>query len=99
MAIIVEEEKTSTGIISFLGWTSLIAIVVVAAYYAFLTPAPTVVVAPPPSLQSLASISGADLNANNILQGSQFQSLQQRVPPPSATGPAGVGRSNPFVAP
>jgi hypothetical protein len=99
MAIIVEEEKTSSGIISFLGWASIIAILLVAAYYAFFGPVPTVVVAPPPGLQNLASISSADLNPQGIVQGSQFQSLKQHVPPPSATGPAGVGRSNPFVAP
>ncbi len=99
MAIIVEEEKTSSGIISFLGWASIIAILLVAAYYAFLTPAPVVVVAPPPGLNNLLSISSADLNPNSILQGAQFQSLKQHVPPPSATGPAGVGRTNPFVSP
>ncbi len=99
MAIIVEEEKTSSGIISFLGWASIIAILAVAAYYGFLAPAPLVVVAPPADLNNLLSISSAGLNANSILQGAEFQSLAQHVPEPSATGPAGVGRTNPFVAP
>ena len=99
MAIIVEEEKTSTGIISFLGWASIAVILIVAAYYAFLAPPSTVVITPPADLQNLLSISGSNVSSQAITQGAAFQSLQQHVPPPNPAGPGGVGRPNPFVAP
>jgi hypothetical protein len=99
MAIIIEEERTSRGIISFLGWTSIVAILLIAAYYAFFAPPPTVIVMPPADSKNLLSISIASLDAQDIVQGGAFQSLKQHVPLPSPTGPAGVGRANPFVAP
>lgn len=98
MAIIVEEEKTSTGIISFLGWASIAAIFLAAAYYVFFTAPPTVVITPPANLQTFVSISGANLNPQDILQDKSFQTLKQYVPPPVPTGPGLVGRANPFVS-
>src|SRR5258708_3111739 len=97
MAIIIEEEKTSAGIISFLGWASIAAILLAAAYYVFLVTPPVTVVIPPASLQNILSVSSANLNPENLLSSPSFMVLKQHVQAPVPTGPGNVGRSNPFV--
>ncbi|MDE2019193.1 MAG: hypothetical protein KGJ13_02470 [Patescibacteria group bacterium] len=99
MAIIIEEEKTSSNIISFLGWISVIVILVVAVYYIFLITPPVAIIAPPGNLQAILSVSGQTQNPQDILGNTVYQSLKQYVPAPTPTGPGAVGRPNPFVSP
>jgi hypothetical protein len=75
----------------------IIAIIIVAAYYIFFASPASVIIVPSGSLQNIAPISQVNLNAQNVLNSQQFQSLQQYVATSSA--PAPVGRTNPFVSP
>jgi len=99
MAIIIEEEKKSQGVISLLGWISVLIMLVAAAYYLFFTPPPVVIATTPSNLKVLVSIAGSNISPATVLQSPTFQSLKQNVAPPSPTGPAAIGRDNPFVSP
>ena len=99
MAIIIEEEKKKSGILNVLGWLVVLAIVLAAGYYLFFVTPPPAIIAPSAGLKNLGSLSQVNLNVQDIVNSAQFQALKQYVPLPTSTGPAPVGRANPFVSP
>jgi hypothetical protein len=99
MAIIVEEEKKSSGILTVLGWIVIIGIVIVTVYYVFFVIPPSAIILPSGNLQTINSVSPSNLDPQSVIGSSEFQALKQYVASPVATGPAGVGRMNPFLAP
>ena len=99
MAIIVEEDKNRSGATSLLGSAAILIIILIAAYYIFFASvAPSTILAPT-NFGNIAAISQVHFNAATVIQSQNFQSLKQYVAEPSSTGPAAVGRNNPFIAP
>jgi len=99
MAIIVEEEKKIGSIVRIVGWLAVLVILGVAIYYLFFVAPPSAAVPTPVGLSNLTSLSKVNIASGSVAQTQQFLSLQQYIPSPSAQGPAGVGRTNPFLAP
>jgi hypothetical protein len=99
MAILIEEEKKSSSISALLGWVIVAGMILASVYYVFFAPAPTVVVPPPPNYAAIAPMAQINLNPSGLLSSQGFQALKTYVAEPSSTGPAAVGRPNPFIAP
>jgi len=99
MAILVEEEKKSSGVLALLGWLVVIGIIFASVYYVFFVVPPSAVILPTGNLKNISSVSQLNVNPQDVLGSGEFQSLKQYVAPPVATGPAAVGRPNPFLAP
>lgn len=99
MAIIVEEEKNKSNITSLLGWFVILIVVAAAAYYLFFAvPAPTVIT-PPAGFENIVPITQISFNPQSVVSSSAFTSLVQTIPEPTSTGPAAIGRPDPFIAP
>ncbi|HVO28538.1 MAG TPA: hypothetical protein VMT81_00965 [Candidatus Paceibacterota bacterium] len=99
MAIVIEEEKKNSNIAPFIGWFVILGILAVAAYYIFLAPPPAAVVSPPPQLADITALTQIGSSQVNVVSSTQFQSLRQYITEPTSTGPAPIGRTNPFVSP
>jgi predicted permease len=99
MAIVIEEEKKSSNALAFLGWIVVIAVIIAAIYYIFFVEPPTAVIAPTGTLQNIGSLPATEVNPQDVINSDEFQALQQYIAEPTSTGPAPVGRPNPFVAP
>lgn len=98
MAILVEEEKSNSNLISLIGWAGLFIIVVVAAYYIFFAAPQLVIIPPSGGLSEIAPIANLNLNPGQVTSSTLFQSLQSPIPPLNPAVPA-PGRSNPFLSP
>jgi len=99
MAIVIEEEKKSSNLLAILGWIVVLGIVVLAVYYIFFVEPPSAVILPTGTLQSVGSLPVASVNPEDVVNNAEFQALQQYVSEPTSTGPAPVGRQDPFIAP
>jgi hypothetical protein len=100
MAIVIEEaQKDRTNLWRFLAWFGVFIVIAAAVYYIFFAAPELVVVTPSGNFNAIAPIANISLDPSSVLQNQAFQSLQSTVPPPSPSGPAAVGRSNPFIAP
>ncbi|HEX4104209.1 MAG TPA: hypothetical protein VHZ04_01890 [Candidatus Paceibacterota bacterium] len=101
MAIIIEEEKNNTrGLAQAAGWLVMLIVLGAAAYYLFFAPAGTSTVTPPASFSEIASLTQLSVSPQAVLQSPQFTSLKSpSFPLPAPSGPAAVGRPNPFIAP
>jgi hypothetical protein len=99
MAIVIEEEKKNSNTLAVFGWLVVIAIIVAAVYYIFFVTPPPTIIAPSGVLGTIGSISSSTANPQDVVNSAEFQALQQYVAEPSSTGPAPVGRQNPFLAP
>ena len=100
MAIIVEEDKNKVNVVRLLGWVAIFIVIGISVYYVFFAAPDLVTITPPPGFATIEPISQVSLQPSDVLNNATFQSLQQptfALPTPS--GPAGVGRSNPFVSP
>ena len=100
MAIIVEEEKSSIGLVRVAGWAVFVIVVCVATYYIFFAAPETVIIPPPADFQAISSVAQFTLQPTDVLQNPTFQTLKApSFPLPTPTGPAALGRPNPFVLP
>jgi hypothetical protein len=99
MAIVIEEEKKSSNIFSFLGWLVVLAIIAVAIYFIFFVEPPSAIILPTGTLESVSSLPINGVNPQDVVNNEEFQALQQYVAEPTSTGPITHGRSNPFIAP
>ena|ERR1700722_13005911 len=99
MAIIVEEEKNRSNFASVIGWVVLLGIILVAVYYILFAPPAAVVVTPPVNFASVTAITQLNFNPTSVTSSTSFEALQQYVSEPTSTGPAAVGRTDPFLAP
>jgi hypothetical protein len=100
MAIVIEEDKSkSQNSVSFLGLIIIVVILAVAAYFIFfVNPEPTPVT-PPAGLDNIDSLSQVQIDPATVANNPSFQALKQYIPEPTSTGPASVGRTDPFIAP
>ena len=96
MAIIVEEERPGIKITSVLMWLTVLAVVASIVYYIFFAQPQIVDIAVPAEFQNINNLSAIDLNPEEVIGSSAFQSLKQYVTPPQ---PGNTGRINPFVPP
>ena len=101
MAIIVEEERGNRiDIVRIAGWGVILIVLGAAIYYIFFAAPQLVTISPPPGYSSIAPISGLSIQPENVLNGAAYQALKQpNFPLPTPSGPAPVGRLNPFIAP
>ena len=102
MAIIVDEEKKPTHIFAILMWLSFLAIAIVAVYYIFFAAPQTEVLPISGGLSAIAPLAGDSVSQpQDIIKTAAFQAILQgtTIQPPSSTGPAAVGRPNPFLSP
>jgi hypothetical protein len=99
MAIIIEEEKKTSGILTVLGWLAIFAIIIAAVYFIFFVSPQAAIIVPSANLKNIGPISQVNLNAQDIVNSAEFQSLKQYISPTSTFGNVSVGRSNPFVSP
>ena len=98
MAIVVEEEKRkSPGIATPLGWIVVLAIIGLGSYYIFFAPAPAVIVTPPANFAVIQPIAQINFDPASVLNNPSFQALKSYITEPISTGPASVGKQNPFV--
>ncbi|MBU6500334.1 MAG: hypothetical protein KGJ89_00695 [Patescibacteria group bacterium] len=94
MAIVLEEEKNKTNIVSIITWLAVLGIIVAAVYYIFFNQPQLVEVAAPANFQNVDPLSKIKLNPEDVINSQSFQSLKQYVAPPV---PGNAGRDNPFV--
>lgn len=94
MAIIVEEGKNKTGVVSFLIWILILGLITAAVYYVFFKNPDIVGVLTPAGFQNTAALSKINLKPEEIINSAQFQSLKQYVSLPTIQN---AGRANPFL--
>lgn len=99
MAIVIEEEKSRTNVMSTAGWLVFFAIIIIAIYYVFFAPAESVIVVPPANLISITPITQITLTPQDVTNSQLFQSLRQYVSSSTSQSPAAVGRANPLIPP
>lgn len=100
MAIIVEEEKSNINLVRIAAWGTIIVIICVAAYYILFASPELIVISPPAGFERIAPVSQFKLQPEEVLNSPAYQILKApSFPLPTPTGPAAVGRLNPFIAP
>ncbi len=100
MAIIIEEEKSKSGLVRIIGWVVVFIVFIVAIYYIFFVTPQLVIIEPSGSLSTIEPIVENPVNPDSVLKSAAFQALQQPTVPMVPTSTGGTGsRSNPFIAP
>ena len=101
MAIIVDEERKPTHIFAIASWVGFLVVVSVAVYYIFFAAPEAAVLPTTGSLSVIAPLTNSAVQPQDIINSAAFQSILHgtTIQPPSATGPALKGRSNPFLSP
>jgi hypothetical protein len=99
MAIIIEEEKKQSVGWAAIGWLFVAVIVLVAAYYLFLAQPEVASVPPPSNLSALAPLSQITVTPQDVISLESFKALVSSTLSVASSGPAGVGRANPFISP
>ncbi|KKW45484.1 MAG: hypothetical protein A3A43_00835 [Candidatus Liptonbacteria bacterium RIFCSPLOWO2_01_FULL_56_20] len=95
MAIIIEEEKNRVGIVGFIGWLVVIAVIAAALYYVFFKQPELIEVDVPENVRNAEELSQKiTLNPDAVVQSPAFQALKRYVTP---SAPATLGRQNPFL--
>lgn len=97
MAIIIEEKTNGSGVVTFLIWLVILAIITASAYYVFFR-SPDLVefnASPPSTFNNIQQLSKISINSDQLINNPQFQALKQYVTIPSVEN---VGRANPFLA-
>jgi len=99
MAIIVEEEKKQAAGWAIAGWLGIVVIVLAAVYYLFLAQTEIANVAPSSNISALTPLSKISVKPQDVTGMASFKVLNSPVPSVATSGPAAVGRVNPFVSP
>ena len=94
MAIIIQEERNTSGVMSFLAWIVILGIIGGGIYYVFFKKPDLIEVVAPGSFQSTQEISKINLDAGRVVNDPHFQALRSHVTPRT---PATPGRANPFL--
>jgi hypothetical protein len=94
MAIIIEEEKNKTGLVTIAAWIIILIIIASAIYYIFFAKPQLIEVSPPAGFENINPLSKINLNPSDVVNNAAFQSLKQYITLPV---PGNYGRSNPFV--
>ncbi len=95
MAIVIEEQKTRSGFVTFLLWIVILGIIVGAAYYLFFSQPQLIEVVVPSNFQNAQSISKISVNPQIV--NPLLQNLKVLIPGAGGV-PANLGRQNPFLS-
>lgn len=95
MAIIVEQERSRSGILTFVIWGVILVIIVVAVYYVFFRKPETINVAPPASFANTQELAKIHFNPQDLIGNPAFQALKTYITLPQAST---TGRVNPFLS-
>lgn len=97
MAIVVESERNRIGILAFLTWAAVLAVIVIAVYYIFFK-SPEGIVGDTPenfaSTQGLADKIDKLFDAESVVSSPEFKGRAEYVTQPT---PGASGRENPFL--
>lgn len=99
MAIVVEDEQKKSGLFGLIGWLVFLVIAGAAVYYVFFAQPELVVIPASGTIGTIAPITQTALHPETVVQGVAFQALKSTIALPSPSGPAAVGRPDPFIAP
>ncbi len=99
MAIIVDEEQKKGNVFGIIGWLVFLATAAAAVYYVFFAQPELVTIPASGNLGTIAPIAQMALHPETVIQSPAFQALKSTIALPSPSGPAGVDRPDPFVAP
>ena len=92
MAIIIEEKTNGNGIMNFIAWIGILAIIGASVYYIFFKQPEFVEFTVSASFKNIQQLS--QINSDQLTNNQQFQSLKQYITIPS---PQNVGRADPFL--
>lgn len=95
MAIIVEEKRNRGGLVNFLIWIVILAVIAASVYYIFFKNPDLIEFTASPSFRNLQQLSQISINPGELINNPQFQTLKQYV---TVTPSQSIGRSNPFVS-
>jgi hypothetical protein len=99
MAIVVEEERTKSHVFAIAGWLVFLIMLAAAGYYLFFASPSTTSVPPSGGLGSIAPLAASPVQPQSVEQNPTLTALHTTIVAPTSTGPAAVGRSNPFLVP
>ena len=94
MAIIIEEKTNRNGLVNFISWIGILAIIGASVYYIFFKQPEFVEFTVSASFKNIQQLSQISINSDQLTNNQQFQSLKQYVTIPQ---PQNVGRTNPFL--
>lgn len=101
MAIIVDEERKPTHIFAILAWLGFLIVAGAAVYYIFFAIPEAAVLPTTGSLSTLAPLASSTVQPQAVIASPAFQAILHgtTIQPPSPSGPASKGRTNPFLSP
>ncbi|MBS3903265.1 MAG: hypothetical protein KGZ30_02705 [Anaplasmataceae bacterium] len=94
MAIVIEQEKSKSNLLVFIGWLAVMITVVVIIYYIFFQNPELVPVTPTVDFSLATQVSQIDINPSIVINDANFNNRQPYV---SLPGLGEVGRFNPFL--
>jgi len=97
MAIVIEEEKNKSGLITAIIWIIVLAIIVAAIYYLFFSQPQLIEVVVPTNLQNAQNISKININPDLLNSNPVFNQLKPYNIQSTSSG-TNIGRSNPFLS-
>lgn len=94
MAIVVEEEKSKSNIVSILMWLVIIGVVIYLAYYLFFAHPEKIDLNLPVSVSSTTELVNISISPDQVLGSDKFKALTPSEP---ASSTAMTGKTNPFM--
>ena len=94
MAIIIEEKRDAKGVLNWLVWVAILAIITSAIYYIFFKKPELIEFTSSSSFKNIQELSKININSGQLVNNSQFQALKQYI---TVTEPQNLGRTNPFL--
>lgn len=95
MAIVIEEQRSGTKIVTVITWLAILLGVGAAIYYVFFKKPQFIELSPPSNFSNTGELAKIELNPEEIINSPGFQSLKQYVTP---LRPTNFGRQNPFLS-
>lgn len=102
MAIVIDEaQRKPTHIFAILSWLGFLVVVSVAVYYIFFATPQAAILPTTGGLSAIAPLANSAVQPQDVISSAAFQAILHgtTIQPPSPSGPATKGRSNPFLAP
>ncbi len=94
MAIIIEEKTNGNGLVNFISWLVILAIIGAGVYYIFFKQPEFVEFTVSTSFKNIQQLSQISINSDQLTNNEQFKSLKPYITIPS---PQNIGRTNPFL--
>ncbi len=96
MAIVVESERNRLGILAFITWAAVLAVIVIAVYYIFFKSPEGIVGETPENFTNTQDLAKEidNLNAEATVSSPGFKGRTEYITPPT---PGASGRENPFL--